>query len=244
MKKILIIVMIVLLSVIAYATVVNGYSIGEFKVLGIKEIQINNNELDIKIQEANKKNTTTYQEKMNQLNVAAKDLITKKKSYEELVSYSKESDVAKAQQFQQYEVEVLWTKVGMYATKNGVVLKFDITESNNGTPNVNDLKFTATGSYISITDFVADLEKDAKLAFTIENFELVPVATQDTNANGRNLQATFRVKDIALNMNTTTISPQSSTTETNTTTAEGNNTTTNSTNTTNNTTTNTTNTAQ
>lgn len=243
MKKILIIVMIVLLSVIAYATVVNGYSIGDFKVLGIKDIQNKNDELNVKIQEANKKNTTTYQEKMNQLNVAAKDLISKKKSYEELVSYSKDSDVAKAQQFQQYEVEVLWTKVGMYATKNGVVLKFDITESSNGTPDVNDLKFTATGSYISITDFVADLEKDAKLAFTIENFELVPAATQDTNANGRNLQATFRVKDIALNMNTTTINQQSNTTETdatNTTTTNtvGDNTTTNDS------TTNTTNTTQ
>ena len=180
---------------------------------------------------------------MNQLNVAAKDLIAKKKSYEELVSYSKDSDVAKAQQFQQYEVEVLWTKIGMYATKNGVVLKFDITESSNGTPNVNDLKFTATGSYISITDFVADIEKDAKLSFTIENFELVPATTQDTKANGRNLQATFRVKDIALNMNTTTISQQSNTTETGTTNTTntntvGGNTTTSSTNT------NTTNTAQ
>lgn len=243
MKKILIIVMIILLSVIAYSTVASGYNVGDFQVLGIKDIQDKNNELNEKIQEANKKNTTTYQDKMNQLNVAAKDLIAKKKSYEELVSYSKDSDVAKAQQFQQYEVEVLWTKIGMYATKNGVVLKFDITESSNGTPNVNDLKFTATGSYISITDFVADLEKDAKLAFTIENFELVPAATQDTNANGRNLQATFKVKDIALNMNTTTISQQSNTTETGTTNTTntntvGGNTTTSSTNT------NTTNTAQ
>ena len=243
MKKILIIVMIILLSVIAYSTVASGYNVGDFQVLGIKDIQDKNNELNEKIQEANKKNTTTYQDKMNQLNVAAKDLIAKKKSYEELVSYSKDSDVAKAQQFQQYEVEVLWTKIGMYATKNGVVLKFDITESSNGTPNVNDLKFTATGSYISITDFVADLEKDAKLAFTIENFELVPAATKDTNANGRNLQATFKVKDIALNMNTTTISQQSNTTETGTTNTTntntvGGNTTTSSTNT------NTTNTAQ
>ena len=243
MKKILLIVIIILLSVIAYSTVASGYNVGDFQVLGIKDIQDKNNELNEKIQEATKKNTTTYQDKMNQLNVAAKDLIAKKKSYEELVSYSKDSDVAKAQQFQQYEVEVLWTKIGMYATKNGVVLKFDITESSNGTPNVNDLKFTATGSYISITDFVADLEKDAKLAFTIENFELVPAATQDTNANGRNLQATFKVKDIALNMNTTTISQQSNTTETGTTNTTntntvGGNTTTSSTNT------NTTNTAQ
>ena len=243
MKKILIIVMIILLSVIAYSTVASGYNVGDFQVLGIKDIQDKNNELNEKIQEANKKNTTTYQDKMNQLNVVAKDLIAKKKSYEELVSYSKDSDVAKAQQFQQYEVEVLWTKIGMYATKNGVVLKFDITESSNGTPNVNDLKFTATGSYISITDFVADIEKDAKLSFTIENFELVPATTQDTKANGRNLQATFRVKDIALNMNTTTISQQSNTTETGTTNTTntntvGGNTTTSSTNT------NTTNTAQ
>lgn len=235
MKKILLIVMCILLSVIAYATVVNGYSIGGFQVFGISNIQAKNNELDSKIQEASKKNTITYQEKMNELNTSAKDLISKKKSCEELVSYSKDTDVAKAQQFQQYEIEVLWTKIGMYATKNGVVLKFDITESSSGTPNVNDLKFTATGSYISITDFVADLEKDVKLAFTIEGFELVPATSGDTQATGRNLQATFKVRDIALNMNTTTISQSNDSSNTNTVnnTVGENTTTTNSQNTTN-----------
>lgn len=35
MKKILIIVMIILLSVIAYSTVASGYNVGDFQVLGI-----------------------------------------------------------------------------------------------------------------------------------------------------------------------------------------------------------------
>ena len=106
-------------------------------------------------------------------------------------------------QTQKYDVEVLWTKIGMYATKNGVQLKFDIVQKNEDQTKklkLCDLKFIATGTYISLTDFVADLEKDAKLSFTIENFKLVPGASE------RDLQATFKVTDIALNSDTATIS--------------------------------------
>lgn len=208
MKKILISIMIVLLGIIAYATIVKGYTIGQIEVLSMDSIKQKNDELNAKIEEANKSKVVEYPEKMSELNKTAKELISKKKSYEELVSYSKSSDIEKANQIQKYEIEVLWTKIGMHATKNGVILKLDIVDSNTVSENnvkYFDLKFTATGSYISITDFIADLEKDAKLAFSIENFELVPTVTTDTSANGRNLQATFRVKDIALNLNTTNV---------------------------------------
>ena len=205
MKKILLAIVIVLLAVIAYNSVANGYGIGSFQVLGIKDIKANNEELDNRIEEINRRKTTDYPAKISELNSASKEMLAKKKTYEELVAYSSQSDIEKANQFQQYEVEVLWTRIGMHATENGVKLKLDIIESSTSTPNVNDLKFTVVGSYINVTDFIADLEKDAKLAFSIENFELVPASTQDTSATGKVLQASFRVKDIALNMDTTKI---------------------------------------
>lgn len=216
MKKILLAIVIVLLCVIAYNSVANGYKIGNLEVLGIKDIKANNDELDQKIEEANRRKTTDYTSKLSELNSAAREMTTEKKNYEALIAYTSQEDIEKATKFPLYNVEVLWTRIGLHATQNGVKIKLEILANSNNIPDVTDstgktiakytdLKFTATGRYINITDFIADLEKDAKLAFTIENFELVPASTQDTSESGLILQASFKVKDIALNADTTNI---------------------------------------
>lgn len=196
MKKIILGIIIILLSIITYSTIANGYK----DVLSIKEIKDKNEQLELEIVATERLKSETYMQKMNELNSVSKQLLKEKSSYQEQISYTKESDIEKAMQTQKYDVEVLWTKVGMYATKNGVQLKFDIVQKNEDQGKklkLCDLKFTATGTYISLTDFVADLERDAKLSFTIDDFTLVPGASQ------KNLQATFRVTDIAINSNST-----------------------------------------
>lgn len=224
MKKLIIIIVLALLLTMAYCTIFNGYSIGEINVLSITEINNKNSELDSEIVNTTKLKNVQYPEKLSDLNKNAKDLIKEKKEYEELVEYSKSSDIEKANQIQQYDVEVLWTKIGMHATNNNVILKLDIVDS--GSVSENNVKyftlnFTLTGSYISLTDFIADIEKDAKLSFSIENFQMIPTTTQDTSSSGRNLQVTFSVKDIALNLNTTTLTSGGvSTTNANTTSTE------------------------
>lgn len=224
MKKLIIIILLALLLTIAYFTIFNGYSIGGINVLSITEINNKNSELDSEIVNTTKLKNVQYPEKLSDLNKNAKDLIKEKKEYEELVEYSKSSDIEKANQIQQYDVEVLWTKIGMHATNNNVILKLDIVDS--GSVSENNVKyftlnFTLTGSYISLTDFIADIEKDAKLSFSIENFQMIPTTTQDTSSSGRNLQVTFSVKDIALNLNTTTLTSGGvSTTNANTTLTE------------------------
>ena len=211
MKKILIIIVLALLLTIAYCTVFNGYSIGKINVLSITDMANKNSELDSQIESTAKLKTVSYSEKMSDLSKNAKELIKQKKEYTELVEYSKSSDIEKANQIQQYDVEVLWTKVGLHATNNNVKLKFEIVDSSSvSEKNVKyfNLNFTVTGTYISITDFIADLERDAKLSFSIDNFQMIPSSTQDTSSSGRNLQATFTVKDIALNLNTTTLTSE------------------------------------
>lgn len=212
MKKIIITILIVLLAVLAYNTVVGGYKIGGMQILGITGIKNENDKLEQKIELANQLKSVEFPAKISDLNQAAKELIAKKKSYEELVSYSREQDVDAANQFQQYEMETLWVKIGNYAKKNGIVLDFSLTESASNTPNVNDLKFTLIGSYNSITDFIYEIEKDDELSFSIEKFALVPAQTADAK-NGRTLQATFMVRDIAVNRDTTTIIQSTTTTE-------------------------------
>ena len=54
-----------------------------------------------------------------------------------------------------------------------------------------DLKFTVSGDYIPLTDFIYDLEDDPKLGFEISDFAL--------SKGGDNLQATFTVKSIPVN---------------------------------------------
>lgn len=200
MKKVLILIIIILLIVLCYNTIKDGYNIGELSILSIGQIQEKNNDLDNKISEIDDLRESQYPAKLSEISSEAKKLLSNKKTYEELVAYSSEQDVLNASQTEMYDIEVLWTRIGNHATSNGVIPKMEIVSSSNNTPNANDLKFTATGNYIAITDFVRDIEEDAKLGFTIEEFELVPV----TEGDGSNLQATFRVRDVFLNSETIT----------------------------------------
>lgn len=77
----------------------------------------------------------------------------------------------------------------------------DILEATNKVKDHYNLKFTATGSYISITDFISAIENDTILGFKIEEFKMVPNIIEDkTNKNnsGNTLKGTFTCKNIAI----------------------------------------------
>lgn len=206
MKKVLILILIILLGVMCFNTIKDGYKIGGFSVLGIEDIKKGNEDLDTVIEQAEHLKNTEYVSKLASISTAAKELQSTKKAYEELIAYSSEQEVMDAAKTERYDVEVLWTRVGNHATANGIIPKMEVVASVNNTPNANDLKFSVTGNYIAITDFIRDIEEDIKLGFSIEEFELVPVSSGD----GTNLQATFRVKDIYINAETiTTVSTPS-----------------------------------
>lgn len=200
MKKILILILIVLLGTLCYNVVTSGYEIAGVKVLSIKEIQNENENLDSTIAKIEELKTVRYPAKISEMNTAAKTMLSNKKTYEELAAYSSEQEVLSASQTEKYDIEVLWVRIGNHAEKCGVIPKLEILSSSNNTTDANDLRITATGGYIGITDFVRAIEDDSKLGFTIENFELVPT----TVGNGSELQATFKIRDIFLNPDTTT----------------------------------------
>ena len=204
MKKILIIVIIVLLGVICYNAINSGYEIAGLSVYSIGKIQSESKNLDDKINNVQQLEEVTYPAKLSELNTAAKNLRSTKKTYDELVLYSTEQEILDASQSERYNVEVLWARVGNHATSNNVVTKMEIVVSSENTPNANDLKFTSTGNYSDLTDFIRELEDDDKLSFTIEEFEMVPVS----GGNGSVLQASFRVKDIFINSETMTTTSQ------------------------------------
>ena len=134
-------------------------------------------------------------------------------------------------QIQKYEVEALWVKLGNHATSEGATMKMDIVKGSSATENMYDLNFTVNGSYISIIDFISDIENDSTLGFKIENFHM--------SGSGDSLQATFVCKEISIiDVNESQVDTK--TNDVNTTNSATNNTNnTNSTNSTSNSTTNT-----
>ncbi len=239
MKKLLILILIALLLALAGIVAINGVEIGNLEILGISGIQDRSAELDEKIQEAGKLAQKDFQEAVKDVQDNSKKLEETKQEYEEMTAISSESDVESAAQLETYEIETLWVKLGNHATNEGATMKMDVTKGTNTTQSTYNLNFTVNGSYISITDFISDIENDETLGFKIEEFKMVP------SGSDSNLQATFVCKDIPIKEITET-TPITNTDNTGTNTTNSNSTNTNNTANTSNTTntTNTTNSAQ
>ncbi len=195
MRKILIIIVIVLLLVLSYCTVVNGIQIFNLKISSVEQIQEESKDLKSKIEETNSLIDVEYPKKKKELTTAAKNLESAKEEYLQYTNMSSDEEILEAMQKKSYKIEFLWTKIGTHAREEGVNLKFEIVSSSTGASNANDLKFTADGSYIAITNFIYALENDTELNFTIENFKLLPYQNEI-------LQATFTVRNISIEGNT------------------------------------------
>ena len=222
MKKLLILILIVLLLALSVLVVMQGVRIGSIKILGIGQIQEKSEQLDAKIQDAARLAEKTYAQAVNEVNTNAKKLEEEKKNYEDMTTISEDSDVEAANQLERYEIETLWVRVGNHATSQGVIMQMDVLKGSSGAADTYDLRFTATGSYISITDFISAIENDSTLGFKIEEFKMQP--------SGTDLQGTFVCKDIAITevLSTTTVKQNTnSTNDVNSTNSAGNANTTN-----------------
>ena len=194
MRKILITILIVLLLVLAYFTIFQGISIGTFNILSTKDIIRLNEDLTQKIEEVNTKIKSDLPNKENDLKASVETLLENKEKYYKVANVSTETEISKANKEEVYDIEYLWLRVGSHARKEGVNIKMDIKQADAG--NIKNLTFTVNGKYVGIIDFVSALEDDSELDFRIEDFKLVP--------SGENLQATFNVTGIRINIENTT----------------------------------------
>ncbi|MCI8384031.1 MAG: hypothetical protein HFJ33_04105 [Clostridia bacterium] len=226
MKKLLMLVLIGLLLALSAFIVIQGFEVGKVEVLSYTGIQERNQQLDEKIQQASKLAEKDFKQAISTVQDSSKKLEKTKKEYEDLTVVSTDGEIQTATQIERYEIETLWVKLGNYATSEGAVVRIDIVRGN--TSNTYNLKFTVNGSYISITDFISDIENDSTLGFKIEEFKMIP--------SGDSLQGTFICKEIAIKEVSETSNPNMGTTPeqtntTNTTNTTKSNTTNNSTNT-------------
>ncbi len=201
MRKFLIFLLLLLLVVAGFFMVKDGLNIGNYRILSWREIKDNNEKLDGEIENLEKLITVTFKNEQSNLNESYKQLLIKKNEYADLVLYSSESEIEKATRTEVYETEFLWTKLGNYATKNnGIDMKIDVVKGSSGEENVYNLNFTLVGEYVNISDFLSSIENDSKLGFRINNFSLVPVASNSETGNSNSLQATFTVENVGINL--------------------------------------------
>ena len=197
MKKTLLLTLIGLLLILAVYIVIFGFEAGTVEVLSYVGIQEKNQELDARIQESSKLVEKDYRQAVSNVQETGKKLEQTRKEYEDMVVVSPDGNTQPGGQIERYEIETLWVKLGNYATSEGAIIRMDILQGN--VAGSYNLKFTVNGSYISITDFISDIENDSTLGFKIEEFKMVP--------SGNDLQATFICNDIAIKQVSATSNP-------------------------------------
>lgn len=187
MKKILLSSIMVLMLIILFATISNGMRI--LNATGIKDISESSNSLNQKIEQAKDLSTTQYENAISELNTAKASFQKEKQNYEELVSYSSKQDYPLLGQEVNYPRETIWIKLGVYAKKNNLKVKYEFLKTN--TLNKYDINFTVVGQYIEIIDFIYSIEDDDDLKFIVENLVMTP-------AQDNNVQATFKTSNVTV----------------------------------------------
>ncbi len=193
MKKILIIILIVLLVALLVFIGLNGLTIGQFQILGVKQIQEKNLELDNKIEESVKLIQTDYKQQETVLNASIKQLEVEKKEYDQLVQLATTENGVLTGVLEEYEYETILIRIGSYSTMEDTIIQWDLVKANSIIEDYYNINFTLTGSYISIIDFLSKIENDDILGFRIENFAL----TTSASVEGA-LQATFTCSEIVI----------------------------------------------
>ena len=192
MKKLLILILIGLLLILSVFTILKGLNIGKIEIYGINTIKEKSKQLDEKIQEASKTADKDYNQAIEEIDENTKKLKQQKLNYEEMTQIGENGETQNAAQIERYEIETLWVKLGNHATSEGTTIKMDILPGSTGAENAYNLRFTATGTYISIVDFISDIENDTTLGFKIEEFKMIPSGSDST------LEASFVCKDVTI----------------------------------------------
>ena len=98
----------------------------------------------------------------------------KKAEYETLEASASEEEIAEANKKQEYLLDYLWIVIGNYANDNNVKFKMQTDDVNLR------INFDITGSYVSIINFVYDLQNDENLRFNLNGIKLASSTSADT----------------------------------------------------------------
>ena len=200
MRKYLLTLILIIAGVLCFSLIMSGLEFGDFKLVkSYDDVSKISQEKKQIVSELKQKNATEFMAKKAALNTAVQEYKTKKLQYDKLVAEGQIKETTIYNSVELYDIDFLWTTIGIYASKNNVTLQFDVSKNASATtisPEyvMCDLNFTVTGEYIDITNFIYSIENDDKLKFEISNFTM--------EKGGENLQATFVVKKVPVNSKT------------------------------------------
>ena len=198
MRKVVFLLVCVLIGWGAYIVITEGFGIGNlFSIPSYSTVITSSKEVDTVVKQIDDINEIQFAQSKNTLDESIKKYKSTKEEYEALTeSIKSDDDGPTISLVDTYDIDFLWTTIGNYSTEEGISLKFNVVKSANSILDTTaytlcDLKFTVSGNYIPITDFIYDLEDDRKLGFEISEFNL--------SKGGENLQATFTVNNVPIN---------------------------------------------
>lgn len=205
MRKILLTLILIITGVLCFSLIVGGFKVGNMKIVkDYSDVSTISQEKKEIASELKQKNSIDFIAKKTALNTAVKEYKNKKAQYDKLVAEGQIKEKEAYNSMDLYDIDFLWTTIGIHASKKNVTLQFDVSKSSSAaaiSPEyiMCDLNFTVTGEYIAITDFINSIENDDKLNFEISDFKM--------EKGGENLQATFVVKKVPVNSKTLSTVP-------------------------------------
>ncbi len=169
MRKILFALIAIILLIFTITVVVNGATLGNLKIWGVKELTAQNEALDTRNGELSILIGNTYSSKVKTLGESSDKMKKEKEDYE--AKAVQINDKKYSLQTDKYDIEYLWTKLGNYANDNSVVIKIDVTKGSS--KDRYDMNFIVRGRYSDVTQFIYDIENDSKIGFKIDDFDMI-----------------------------------------------------------------------
>lgn len=192
MSKKIILALVVIISLYgSFTALKNGY-VGvvtekfslQFPVPSYEQLKDEKAEFDSKVKELNTLNKSGIPNASGEVDTELRNYAEKKDAYEQLKSTANVEQIAEANKIEIYLLDYLWIKVGNYANDNAI--KFKMTPNSESST----LNFDITGSYISVINFIYDIQNDDELSFKLNGI-VIEGASSD-----KEVKAKFTVEDI------------------------------------------------
>ncbi len=143
-------------------------------VMSYSEIRAQGDELNNNIAMIEKLNKTELPLAKSQVDTEIARFKEQQRKYEILESNASEAEIAEANKKVEYLLDYLWIVIGNYANDNDVRFKMTTDDTNLR------IDFDITGSYVSVINFIYDIENDKNLNFNLNGIKMARSTSTDT----------------------------------------------------------------
>ena len=179
MKKFILVILTTLSIYFTYFMITQGLEVSDRFPVNINVYSYNKmieegNVLNQKLVDLGVLNTVTLTDAEKSVQTETIGFENKKLEYETLEANASEEEIAEANKKQEYLLDYLWIVIGNYANDNNVKFKMQTDDINLR------INFDITGSYVSIINFIYDLQNDENLRFNLNGIKLAGSTSEDT----------------------------------------------------------------